>query len=241
MTESKWLACAEPGIMLRYLIRSKRHGVLATDRKLRLYLAACCRRIWSLIDNEPCRKGVVFAEQFADGLIGDVDRRVARSAAREAAQACQARQDYAAACAAWSASYCLDKRIKLAGGGVPPQAHAVSWARRGNQDTDIPKHLIIINNEMREQSNLLRDIIGSPFRPVTINPAWKTRSVGAIAQAAYEDRILPAGTLDNTRLAILADALEEAGCDNSDVLNHLRQPGDHVRGCWVVDLLLGKE
>jgi hypothetical protein len=61
-----------------------------------------------------------------------------------------------------------------------------------------------------------------------------------LAQAAYDDRHLPAGTLDNGRLAILADALEEAGCTDADVLGHLRGPGPHVRGCWAVDLLLGK-
>jgi hypothetical protein len=63
----------------------------------------------------------------------------------------------------------------------------------------------------------------------------------ALAQAAYDQRELPAGTLDPTRLAVLADALEEAGCDQADLLSHLRDPGPHVRGCWVIDLLLGKE
>jgi hypothetical protein len=64
--------------------------------------------------------------------------------------------------------------------------------------------------------------------------------VVALAQAAYEQRELPAGTLDLTRLAVLADALEEAGCDQADLLGHLRGPGPHVRGCWAVDLVLGK-
>jgi hypothetical protein len=61
-----------------------------------------------------------------------------------------------------------------------------------------------------------------------------------LAQAAYEDRHLPAGTLDDTRLLILADALEEAGCSDAAILGHLRGPGPHVRGCWVLDLILGK-
>ena len=65
-------------------------------------------------------------------------------------------------------------------------------------------------------------------------------NIGVLATAAYEERILPAGTLDSDRLAVLADALEDAGCDNEDILSHLRGPGPHVRGCWVVDLLLGK-
>jgi hypothetical protein len=84
--------------------------------------------------------------------------------------------------------------------------------------------------------------LGIRFSPVvTLNPAWQTPTVLALATAAYENRILPAGTLDATRLAILADALEDAGCDNAGILNHCRQPSVHVRGCWVVDLVLGKE
>jgi hypothetical protein len=58
-----------------------------------------------------------------------------------------------------------------------------------------------------------------------------------LAQATYEERHLPEGTLDNTRLLILADALEEAGCTDTDILCHLRGPGPHVRGCWVADLV----
>jgi len=64
--------------------------------------------------------------------------------------------------------------------------------------------------------------------------------VTALATAAYEERDLPAGTLDPDRLAVLADALEAADCDNADLLPHLRGPGPHVRGCWVIDALLGK-
>jgi hypothetical protein len=83
----------------------------------------------------------------------------------------------------------------------------------------------------------LHDIFGLlPFRPVTIAPAWAAWNDGTVvtlAKAIYEDRAFD-------RLPILADALEEAGCGNADILAHCRQPGEHVRGCWVVDLLLGK-
>jgi hypothetical protein len=85
----------------------------------------------------------------------------------------------------------------------------------------------------------LRDVIGNPFRPVPISPDWLTPEVTTLAQAAYDER-LPAGTLALDRLAVLSDALEDAGCDSADLLGHLRTPGPHVRGCWVVDLLLGK-
>jgi hypothetical protein len=87
---------------------------------------------------------------------------------------------------------------------------------------------------------LVRDFFGNPFRPVVLHPAWLTSTVSLLAHAAHDDRVLPAGTLDATRLCILADALEEAGCDNDDILTHLRGPGLHVRGCWVVDLCMKK-
>jgi hypothetical protein len=94
-----------------------------------------------------------------------------------------------------------------------------------------------------DHTNFLRDIFGNPFRPVAVDPHWLSWSGGTItklAQEIYDERCLPQGTLDNNRLAVLADALEEAGCTNADILDHCRHPGGHVRGCWVVDLCLGK-
>ena len=96
-------------------------------------------------------------------------------------------------------------------------------------------------NARNQHARLVRDIFGNPFRPVPLNPAWRTPTVTAVATAAYEERHLPAGTLAPERLAVLADALEDVGCDSADILSHLRGSGPHVRGCWVVDLLLGKE
>jgi hypothetical protein len=97
--------------------------------------------------------------------------------------------------------------------------------------------------EKAAQASLYRCIFGNPFRPVSLDPAilaWNDAVVVRLAQAAYKERQLPAGTLDNCRLAVLADALEEAGCTDAEALSHLRGPGPHVRGCWVVDLLFGK-
>jgi hypothetical protein len=90
----------------------------------------------------------------------------------------------------------------------------------------------------RRRTELLRDIVGNPFRPVSINPVWLTPTVTSLAAAAYEERFLPSGELDTARLAVLADGLEDAGCDNANILTHLRVPVSHVRGCWVLDLLL---
>jgi hypothetical protein len=73
----------------------------------------------------------------------------------------------------------------------------------------------------------------SPVFPAIINPGWITSNVKALAQSIHDDRRF-------TDMPILADALEEAGCDNADILNHCRQAGEHLRGCWVLDALLGK-
>ena len=91
------------------------------------------------------------------------------------------------------------------------------------------------------QTKSLRCMFGNPFHPVPIDPVWLTPTVLGLAQAIYDNRILPVGTLDPTRLAVLADALEDAGCANADILDHCRSEGPHIRGCWVVDLILGKQ
>ena len=87
------------------------------------------------------------------------------------------------------------------------------------------------------QAALLRDIIGDPFRPISLDPAWLTWHDGllvSMARRMYDSR-------DFSDMPVLADALEEAGCANADILEHLRGPGSHVRGCWVVDALLARE
>ena len=82
--------------------------------------------------------------------------------------------------------------------------------------------------------DVFRDIFDNPFRPVTFSPEWRTDTAVAIAREMYESR-------DFSAMPILADALQDAGCDSDDILNHCRNPkGVHVRGCWVVDLVLGK-
>jgi hypothetical protein len=88
-----------------------------------------------------------------------------------------------------------------------------------------------------EHVKLAHDLFGNPFRRAVIDPAWLTwnsKTVAKVAQAIYEDRAF-------NHMPILADALEEACCTDAALLDHCRQPGEHVRGCWLVDLLLGKE
>jgi hypothetical protein len=98
------------------------------------------------------------------------------------------------------------------------------------------------DTERKTHADLLRDIFGTaPLRPAALDVTWRTPAVVSLAQAAYETRTLPDGTLAPDRLAVLADALEEAGYADTDLLNHLRLPGVHARGCWAVDRVLGKQ
>jgi hypothetical protein len=92
----------------------------------------------------------------------------------------------------------------------------------------------IVATEEQGAMGSLRDIFGNPFRPVTLDPACRTSNVLSLAQTIYDERAFD-------RMPILADALEDGGCTNAEILQHCRQPGEHVRGCWVVDLLLRKE
>ena len=96
-------------------------------------------------------------------------------------------------------------------------------------------------NESAAQMDLLRELFGNPFRPVHLDASWLTPTVVSLAHAAYDERILPSGQLDLARLAVLSDALEEPGCNDATLLDHLRRPGPHVRGCWALDLILGKQ
>lgn len=96
------------------------------------------------------------------------------------------------------------------------------------------------HEELVWQTSLIRCVFGNPFRSIPIDLAWRTPTVLALAAAAYDNRDLSTGTLDATRLSVLADALEDADCTDSAVLNHLRDPGPHVRGCHVLDALLGR-
>jgi hypothetical protein len=94
---------------------------------------------------------------------------------------------------------------------------------------DLPDDTIVLN-----WCNLVRDLYGNPFRPNAFDPRWRTSDAVALAQAIYDERAFE-------RLPILADALMDAGCEDEQVIAHCRSEGPHVRGCWVVDLVLGKE
>ena len=238
MTEAEWLASADPVPMLRSLAG-------ASDRKLRLFACAACRRVWHLFAGEGGRAAVEAAERFADGLATGEELAGALAAAESAFSG-----SGGAAFAAWGAA--ADGTNFSAAGGAGYAAKEAAQAAAGlphlptdsspwewTHPEDFAAKEGALRAERAHQASLLRDAF-NPFHPASASPAWQAPQVVALAQAAYDQRELPAGTLDVARLAILADALEDAGCDQPDLLGHLHGPGPHVRGCWAVDLLLGK-
>ena len=110
-----------------------------------------------------------------------------------------------------------------------------NWLREASADP-YPRDAVweAETQERKVHAALVRDILGNLFRPVALDSSWLTSTVTNLGEAIYDERAFE-------RMPILGDALEEAGCSNADILNHCRQSGEHCRGCWVVDLLLGKE
>jgi hypothetical protein len=229
MTEQEWLACTDPRGMLGFLQGEGRE----TARRFRLFAAACSRRIWHLMTDERSRMAVEVAEQFADGLVNRTKRKAAEMAARSARSGVLAGPTSIPAINAAFAALCTVQKA-LGFYEASDTANAVCYA------LGIAAHSSQLGKQPAHAA-LVRELFGNPFRSLTLDPAWQTPQVMALAKAAYDERELPAGTLDVARLAVLADALEEAGCDQAELLAHLRGPGPHVRGCWAVDLALGKE
>lgn len=115
------------------------------------------------------------------------------------------------------------------------EAAALDVGPSESLDIDLEEWARAYKCEQRKQAAFLRDIFGNPFRPVAFSPEWRTSTAVAIAQQMYESR-------DFSPMPILADALEDAGCDNADILEHCRDlKATHARGCWVVDEVLGKQ
>jgi hypothetical protein len=224
MTGLDWRACTDPKPMLALVAGSGG----ATERKLRLLSAACCRRIWPFLTDARSREAVEVVELYADGVLSwrrlaQASRGAARAArkphgpTRAASLAAQvgrqravARYSYSAAVASTACRYAAQ-----AGAGEEP-----AW-----------------------QAALVRDVFPDPSALTRLaaswQPAWNDRTLVCLAQAAYDECVLPAGTLDVARVGVLADALEDAGCTGG-LLEHLRGLAPHVRGCWAVDALLEK-
>ncbi len=246
MTEAEWLACGEPEEMFTWLRNRSGH---LTVRKGRLFCCACCRRIWHLLFPQ-AGAAVEVAERHADRLATDGELEsadgVAADTIHDPADYPEAQRTHGlllkycdravANCClmgspdeeivAYNVAFALDEEVQHSCPAPPP-----------GETPDRARY----KAELSAQCDLLRDICGNPFYPIVLAPTWLTPPVRSLAQAAYGRRSLPDGTLALDRLAVLADALEEAGCIDPAILSHLRGPGPHVRGCWCVDLVLSKE
>ncbi len=215
MTEEEWLKC-DPEKMLKFLPGKW------SARKLRLISCGCCRAIWTLLVDKRSRIAVRKLEEYADNLEFERLRQDAYNTANAAYR-----------CNLDSSPQNIDLAactvVCAANKEVPPNLWgnlAAALESPGKNDG--------YQIEIRLKTHLIRDIFGNPFRPIVADPAWLTPTVQSLAAAIYQDHAFD-------RLPILGDALEEAGCTDADVLLHCRQPGEHVRGCWVVDLVLGKK
>jgi hypothetical protein len=229
MKEQKWLRCADPHKMLKFL-QGK-----ASDRKLRLFAVACCHRIERLLTDKRLLQGIEASERSAD------DPRLRESLQSVAAAVEQVYQEtcepydpnrYSAAAAAVRALVGWQP-LQTDYGTVQPETRTVgltSDAVRRAEKSDRGAE----SREHQAQCHLLRDVFGNPFRPVALDPTCLTPTVTALARTIYNDRSF-------TDLPILGDALEDSGCHNEEILSHLRGPGPHCRGCWPLDLVLDKE
>ena len=221
MTEAEWLACDRPGPLLLH-VGDKR----ADPRRSRLLNCACARRVWHLLTDPRSRLAVEVAERFADGLATAEELEAARKEADKAGRK-------------------LDKSGPE--GDARKLAASLVLAVAARRIGSVTQHLIVAATaaggrswdkrvaETVLQAELVRDLFGNPFRPVAFDLAWRQQQgdVFRLAEAIYQDHRF-------AEMPVLADALEDCGCAESAILAHCRGGGPHARGCWVVDLLTGK-
>ncbi len=259
MTREEWDACTDIDAMLGLL----RAGGTPFERKGRLFALACCRDVWDLIEmmeRQDIGDGSVavrLGEQLADGQATAAE--VARWIIDRVGMIDSGCSPYGHLLGSVLPGLVAADALQ----GASQAAQGASLARNrharylGTQGRGEPAGLP--SEESRAEGLVaqracqarlctpLRDIFGSlPFRTLCLESRWRTPTVVALAQAAYQKRVAPDRSrpgwlvLDSARLQILADALEDAGCTDTAILDHCRLPGEHVRGCWVVDLLLDK-
>jgi hypothetical protein len=253
MTEAEWLACNSALHMIWHLRSSGKE----VKRKLRLFACGCCRRGWRFLCDKRSREAVEVSERYAEGAVATEALLPAQVAAEAAARAAESRfkstnRGWAAAWAVhaeWVAAEAAalaalnDSGRETEWGEVDHVEYAAVHIQAAAGDAarssglPEPEARDAKDKEMTGQARLVRDLFGNPFHPAPlVETAWLVWNDGAVrkmAQSIYDERRFG-------DLPILADALEDAGCTDADILSHCRQPGEHVRGCWVIDLLLGK-
>ena len=213
MTEEEWLTVELPDVLLDYVKAQK----LSNSRRDRLFGCGCFRIVWDRIGTDLLAGVVDLAEARAD-------RRVKHA---ELGKIHYPRIDLSDNTITYVAMATHAVTVPKTTPGY------VAWLVRVAVD-----HITHVNSRYgvpdRPQSDLIRDIFGNPFRPVTFDPRWRSSDVVGLARAIYDDKAFE-------RMPILADALMDAGCEDEQIIGHCRGDGPHVRGCWVVDLILGKE
>jgi hypothetical protein len=214
----RWLVCCNPERMLGCFEHQ------TSDRKLRLLACRWVRLLWDVLT--PCgRQALEVAERCADDEATLDELKRARRRVTEVN-----RRSPAKAAAAWALFFAASNiRTDLADCLSCTRTAAERRGMLGETDLTVCR--------------ILRDVVGNPFAsPVEAptRPKWKGDSVIRLARIAYTSRLLPAGTLDDSCIKDLADVLEESGCSDPGFLDHLRQCGEHVRGCWLLDRLLEK-
>ncbi|HEY7330948.1 MAG TPA: hypothetical protein VH592_25145 [Gemmataceae bacterium] len=241
MTEGEWLECDRPHLLFNYLFQQA-----SSDRKMRLFACACCRRIWHLLTDKRSRHAVEVTELNVDGAATSEELAEALAQAKKAvanAYLCAKQLPLGKEkVSALREAEALQVAVLLA--EIEPSKRDDNWIGQVGvmasqclvshlPGTDLDRHTER-QREIKLRCVFLHDIFGNPFRPIAFSPSCLTTTVVSLAQVIYHKRAFH-------NMPELADALEEAGCTNADILAYCRQPGEHVRGCWVVDLLLGKE
>ncbi len=220
MTEEEWFR----------EIRSRLNRVSA--RKARLFAAACCRRVWDLMTDDRHRAAVVAFEHFADGTMTEAEYQAILAAVISLWAMLPP-----ATTVEWDSVHYLTGATRHLV-GPRDASHVASYAARsvarvaGSRSS--PEWGVARDLEGIAQRELIEDITGQTASPFGFHPEWRTSTAVSLASQMYESR-------DFSTMPILADALQDAGCDDADILGHCRGSGPHARGCWVVDLVLGKE
>ena len=225
MTEQELPTCNDPQVVLEFL-RQK-----VSQRKLRLLAVACCRGLWQWMTDERSRKGVDVAERYADRLASDDELTIARQGTGTAWTTVWSDWPHiyqAARTAHFACCVGVDRfRFVL----EDAKNATMNYARSTGGHRDVDKDIVA---EITRQLSLIHCIFGNPFRDSQFHDSWRTATVLSLAQAIYTEKSFD-------RLPIVADSLLDAGCTDQAILDHCRSAGPHVRGCWVVDLVLGKQ
>jgi hypothetical protein len=243
MTEAEWQTGTDLAAHVRYACER------LSPRRQRLLAAGFCRAVSHLFDHPDLTDALAVIERYADGLAPAAEAEKARQRCRQIAV--EAWEAYNAAvdrgsndglklCVrnelAWAVAFAASTPLPVAEVGNRATNAAVQARTGGSLLAPVPSAEFAA--AAAEQARVMRavvwDVAGNPFRPVEFSPSWRTDTAVVLARQMYESR-------DFSAMPILADALQDAGCENEDVLNHCRGDGPHVRGCWVVDLVLGKQ